>query len=793
MLALAIPGVALHIHAGAQGAQDAPSSLQPDAATARLQRLKEQLDRNPGNRNFLYDYMQALEEAGREQELLALRPRVDLSTAPASVLARLGRAYNNRKQFAHAVEVFNAALVREPDRVDIRAGLAYALIDTGRAADAQAMLESRQDLLQKNIPLLEAHAEALRARGEPAQSLLAYDRILALDPANRNAARNRIFVVADLGAPHRAVELAEQFPGALTEGELAQLRGDRTAMAARWGAAADQNAADRFAKTDAALLDNERLLSTAVGSAKRRLQFDRVVLLRNRYRMQEAVDLYAQIASEPGDIPAYVQVAAADAHLYLREPEKARDLYKAALAQGGVGIGAEFGLFYAYNDAEEHKAAIAQIDGLAARTPRRTGAYSRLTEADNPDYASAVATQGAARGYQDRLKDAQARLEAFRDAAPWNMEGRERLAGVYQARGWPRRAKQEYDWVLAAEPRNRAARIGHADVQRELRDWRPAESEALALEQEYPEDRQVQRVARLWRIHEKPQLRVEAGTGNSSGSAGPLGSREHQVESWLYSPPVRYDWRAFLHQYDAQATFDDGRGHWRRIGAGVEYQLRNWLATAEVSTGYGGDDDVGFSVAGEYWMNDYWTFEAEVETSTVDVPLQGRQTGIDGQSLRLGATYRVSESRSFGLGAQTMHYSDGNDRNMLSARAFQRLYSGPVYKLDGILGASTSTNSLDNANYFNPTSDLSFDLTLIGEQRLWRRYDRSFLHRAYLMLGTYQQESFGSGPTGGIRYEHEWNLDDRFTLLYGLQRTFHPYDGVREYMTWYNVMLDWRL
>src|SRR5262249_46554257 len=140
----------------------------------------------------------------------------------------------------------------------------------------------------------------------------------------------------------------------------------------------------------------------------------------------EAVDQYRQLASSQGDIPAYVQVAAADAYLYLEQPEKARDLYKAAIAQGNAVIGAEFGLFYAYNDAEEHKAALDQIDGLVPRTPTGVGAYSQLTVANNPDYASAVATQGAARGYQDKPKDAQARLEAFRDRAPWNMEGRER-------------------------------------------------------------------------------------------------------------------------------------------------------------------------------------------------------------------------------------------------------------------------------------------------------------------------------------------------------------------------------
>lgn len=783
-------GTALPVHAGAQDLPQAPSSS-TEAAAKRLQRLKEQADRNPGNKAFLYDYMQALEEAGRDAELLALRPRVDLSSAPASVLARLGRAANNQKQFAAAVEIFQAALKQAPERADIIAGLSYALIDAGRPAEAQQLLESKQRLMDKQVPLLEAYAEALRAQREYTRALLVYDRILEIDPVNRNARRNRIFTVAQLGAPHRALELAEQSPGLLSGEELAALRGDRAAITARWGTAADQNSPDRFASTDAALAENGKLLSPATGAVQRRLQFDRVVLLRNRYRMREAVQLHEELARTDGTIPAYVQVAAADAWLYLEEPEKARDLYQAALAQGDKTAAAKYGLFYAYNDAEQHEPAIGQIDRVVAEAPQKIRAYSPRTIADNPDYASAVSTAGAARGYQDRLADAQARLEGFRDQAPWNMEGREKLANLYAARGWPRKAEQDYLWILAAEPRDRAARTGHADTLRELRDWRPAEREALALDQEYPEDKQVQRVARLWRIHEMRELRVEAGTGSSSGSGGPLGSREHQIESWLYSAPYKYDWRAFLHQYDASATFPEGDGHRRRLGAGAEYRISDWRATAEVSAGYDDDTDVGLSVEGDWWMNDHWNFEAAAETSTNDIPLQGRPSGVRGKSLRVGATYRVSESRRFAAGAQTIDFNDGNRRDILNASAFQRLITGPVFKLDGVLGLYTSKNSLDNAVYFNPESDFGVDLTLIGEQRLWRRYDRSFLHRLYLTLGTYQQKNFGSGEVAGIRYEHEWNLDDRLTILYGAQRTIHPYDGVREYMNYYNIAVRW--
>ena len=761
-------------------------------ASARLQRLKEQADGDPANKNFLYDYIEALETAGRDDDILALRPRVDEASAPATVLARLARAASNRKQYPVAVDLFEEALKKSPGRVDILSGLAYALVDNKRPADAQKLLERSPKQLNEQPSLLDPYAESLRAQHEDAQALRAYQRLLVLEPGNKAARRNEIFTVSRLGAPHRALELAKAHPGLMTDEEMLSLQGDSAIVSARWGVAGDRNAPDRFKKIDAALAQNEQLVQKAQGGERQRLRCDRVVLLRDRYLMKDAVTLYRNVSSEYAETPAYTKVAAADAYLYLREPEKARDLYKAAIAQGDDSAGTALGLFYAYNDGEQHKEAMQQIDSIVAKTPKKIRAYSPLTIADNPDYASVTTVSGAARGYQDYNADSQLRLEDFRDDAPWNMEGREKLGALYMARGWPRKAEQEYDWVLAAEPRNRTARIGHADTMRELRDWRPAEKETLALEEEFPEDRQVQRVGRLWDIHEMRELRVEAGTGTSSGTAGPLGSHEHQIESWLYSAPYKYDWRAFLHQYEAAASFPAGRGAWHRLGGGAEYRARDWRASAEINTGYNGDTDVGVTLAGDWWMNDNWNFEAEAESSTNDIPLQGRQAGVHGKALKVGATYRVSESRRFSASFQTIDFSDGNERDVLMGQAFQRLVTGPVFKLDGVLGLYTSHNSLDNATYFNPKSDFGADVTLIGEQRLWRRYDSSFVHRLYLSAGIYQQEDFGSGPTRGIRYEHEWNFNDRLSLLYGAQRTLHPYDGQGEYANYYNVIVDYK-
>lgn len=781
-------------------AENPPSPAPPppnDATSQQIQRLKDRSDRNPGNKRFLYDYLTALGEAGRDAELVESVPNIELASAPVSVLVRAGRAASNQKRFSLAVEFYQAAIKRAPDRTDIVAGLAYSLIDDRRPDDAVALLEARTRSMWQEIPLLEAYAEALQARRDSVHALLVYERILVLDPANRAAIRNRIFSVARIGAPHRAVELAQQSPGVLSEDELLGLKSDQAALTTRWGAAADQSAPDRFSNTDIALADIERLLqelqaSNKDGAAARRLQFDRIEALRNRVRMREAVALHESLVADGVEVPAYAQIAAADAYLYLEQPEKARDLYLRALQQTSDNFAAQVQLFYAYSDGEQHREALEQIDRVVAATPQRIAAFSPLTIADNPDYASATATAAAARGYQDYLGEAQQRLEDLRRLAPYNMEVRDKLAVIYGARGWPRRTEEEHLWILAVEPAYRDSRVGYANTLRELQEWAPAGREVAALEAAYPEDRQVQRSARQWRIHNMRELQVDAGTGESSGGAGPLGTKEHAFETRLYSQPIKQDWRAFLHQFEASATFPDGKGYRRRLGAGAEYRVRDLRLAAELSDSYDSDSDLGVSLTGSWALDDHWSLDAAADSSSNDIPLQARLADVQGTSLQAGVTWRVHESRSFSASVQTLDFNDGNRRNIVTGSAFQRFVTGPVWKLDGAAALYASSNSAANVNYFNPDEDTGLDLTLIGEQRLWRRYDRNFVHRLFLALGTYRQQDFGSGEVGAIRYEQEWSLDNRLGLRYGAQRGFHPYDGVREYANHFNLSLNWR-
>ena len=70
----------------------------------------------------------------------------------------------------------------------------------------------------------------------------------------------------------------------------------------------------------------------AEAGLRRRLRLDRLVALRDRVRMQEAAE-EGEALSADGPLPAYAEEAYADALLYLRRPEAARDAYERVLAQ----------------------------------------------------------------------------------------------------------------------------------------------------------------------------------------------------------------------------------------------------------------------------------------------------------------------------------------------------------------------------------------------------------------------------------------------------------------------------
>jgi biofilm PGA synthesis protein PgaA len=735
-----------------------------------LKQLTEEFPKEPF---YLYDYMTVLSWAGRDQEALSLRSRVDLEVAPPYLLETLGRSARNLQDYPLAIRLYEMATKKGPERVEGELGLARAHLENGAPQKAVGLLKRLDEKHPKRIDVLEALAEAYRLDKKNIEALAVYHRILHLNPEHREAQRQRILIASQLGAHDLAASLAREKPGLLSDEEFEAIIGNQAAQSIR------------FQKPDTAIQLLEAQLSRLKergqtnSPAYQRAQFDLMAALRDRQRMEEVITLYEALVAEGVEVPDYALRVVADAYIHEENPEKARDIYLQILKRNPDDFDAKLALFYAYFDAGEYSSALNLIDTLAAETQ------------DPSRKLRAESTAAIGYAWAGQLGKAQRRFEALLEQSPNDPNLHSNLGYVYLWRGWPRRAKEEFRLSQSIEPEGLDAQIGAVGAQRDLFEFGEAEQGILGLEARYPDQRQVQRLRRSWDIHNMRELRVAVSGRHNSGTQE--GARDLTVDVLLYSRPLNEHYRLFAHGLYSRSEFPEGDALYRRYGAGLEYRAREIRIEGELSTGPKPDTELGLSLRTTWMPDDHWVWGAFLETYSNDVPLRGRlNENLKGWSVGLTVGYRFHESRSIGAGIQWLDFNDGNRRIVYSLVGFQRLINRPAYKLDGRLGFYGSNNTLENASYYNPSSDLSAEVGLTNEWLVFRRYSRSFIHRLGGTVGTYLQSGFGSNLTWGIFYEHEWNLTDRFFLLYGVGRFRPVYDGVTETSIRYYLTLNWR-
>ena len=760
--------------------------------------LRSLVERLPDRQDILGDYAVVLGWSGDHATALALLDRINRASAPPYVIEGLANSAHRVQKFELAAELYREAIARAPTRVEPQIGLALTLADAGKLDEAALMVSRLRAQYPQRVDVLLAFAEVATARRDDFGALAAYQTILAQEPAHRTALHGKIMTLARIGAPQLAIELAARSPGTLDQQERDTLAAGSTASRIRWGAiAADTGrGTERFAILDRALADSDaagmRALdpATELSAVERQLALDRIVALDARFRMREAVTLYEAMARRDAATPAYVKTAAADACLYLEQPQRARDLFRAALAADLDNPQARLGLFYALAENEEHAAALEHIERVVTATPGLIDAWSAATIRENPAYAEVLTARAMAPLFANRPGEAGQRLHELADRAPFNMDIRTSYASSMRARGWPRTAEQELRWVLAAEPAHAGALGERAGALLEMRDYRAAESALGAAQAVAAEDKRVMRAARLTEVHNMRELIVDGAYGRGSGG-GPTGTQDYALESWLYSSPIDYRYRVFAHLYDAEATFSNGTGRRERAGGGLEYRSPQLIATGEISVGINGSQ-TGAAATAAYTPNDYWTFRGKLDSSANDIPLQARLSGVNAKSALAEAVWRAHESRGAAVSLAHFDFSDGNRRDVTQARWTERVIAGPVYKLEITAGLYASRNSLAGASYFNPSQDFSPTLEFANEWLQWRRYTRSFRHRLVVAVGNYWQQGFGTQPTYGARYEQEWDADDRLALRYGVGRNLHAYDGAQTGRNYGYFSLNWR-
>lgn len=741
-----------------------------------LPTLRALVKRYPKEIRYRYDLSTVLAWAGQDREALQLGSRFNRQQTPAYVLTTLAKSARNIRNDALATELYRSILRRDPGNWQVRIELAKLLEDQRQTDAALQLLLTQLHAspirpTPERLALLHAQAHIFERQQDFLQAAATCQEILQLDPTDRTAQRQLVLLTDRVGAPQLALALAKRYPEALSMQEVNAIKQRSTALQIRWGEVwSDIKAGPaRFADTDRALTDSADLQRSLRQAGQQETPvmnnaiFDEMVALRDRIRMQEVIARHEALTARDVDIPPYALAAAADAYLYERQPERARQLYQEALARqspNAQNLDWQRGLFYAEVESEDFDSAQDLID--------------QFTRPGDPLWVDS-------RLAFERWDEAEQWAAGVLAKAPANFYARSKQATVQAARGQRRAANRTYGQMLADFPDSLTARIGYAETQLALARYPEAEREIAGLVADYPENRAVQRAASEWREQNSWLFSLDSVMGGSNDASAVFGNRDLYAQSFLYSPPIDYYYRGYVRLFDSEARFQDSQKATRsRFGIGLEKRTTDWEWVAELNDELDGSSNPGTNLTLVYKPNDFLSFKGAYQSNTDDVPLKAVLNDIQAQLYLISATYSLNEARQLRFTFGYEPFNDDNNRFFINTSWFERLTNAPRYKLDAYFNLYASQNSASNVPYFNPKQDTSFDVTLANEWISWREYESSFKQRLVLTLGNYWQESYGNGGIYSVRYEQEWERARDINVRYGLGWLDRPYDGAPE-------------
>ncbi|MCK9607289.1 MAG: poly-beta-1,6 N-acetyl-D-glucosamine export porin PgaA [Methylomonas sp.] len=766
-------------------------------ALTKIQALTEQ---NPHQPRYRYDFLEVLSWLGRDEEVLQQAQTIVWESAPVYVLETVARSARNRQNYSLAEKLYSLAADQNPARLAPKLALAGLMLDQQQNSAAIAYLQQLRDSNPNSIEVILAQADALNYSNQPVKAAELFRQALAIQPSQADALRGLVFALANTEDSNQALQLADSNRSLFSDEEWAGLKWKQAASLIRQGERALYQDARDYRAIDQAIIElhnnialTEQLNLPNSALWRQRAQFDLLVALRDRRRMSDTITLYEQLEQQQLELPVYARMAAADAYLNNRQPKQARDLYLGVIREVPDYFNAKASLAYAYLEAEQPGSALKTAQQLAREQP--TTISSRLADGSeisipNPKKATAEMTAAIFHAYVDDLQGAQSRLEKLQLEYPDNIDIHSKLAEVYYFRGWPRRAQRQIAVARQQAPEHFGLQLNQAKVAHELRHYHQEASLTYHLYTDYPDDSGAKKQMQAWQRHNRPELKIFASGGvstNQTNNTDPnplLGNNNTAIDAYMYSNQLTKNFRIFAHEGWRTGLFkasEGGRGYLQVHGSGVEFAKGGALATAEIHYDNFRSDAVGVDLGLDYQLTDQWQLFTRLSSLDNNISLRAlsaREETVKAKSAKLGAIFRVNESRFFRASAGYTRFSNDNDRFVLDNTYFERWYSGPIYKFATYLNMAYSTNSRPNQGfYFNPKQDAITSITLDNDWLTYRHYETNFHQRIALTIGNYWQENFGSNPVGNIEYEHRWRLGPDIQLSYGAARSYRYYDN----------------
>ncbi|CAB3902838.1 poly-beta-1,6 N-acetyl-D-glucosamine export porin PgaA [Achromobacter ruhlandii] len=745
-------------------------------------------------RQAVYDHIVIAGWAGRPAEAVAAYETLPAASAPpADIQLAVARAYRDLRRWPEALAAYRAGLRRHPGQSAFAAGEIMTLADAGQTEAARRAGQDWVAHAPRNVDARLALGYVHARLGQPYEALHQADKALAIAPGTPYVLREYIDALGRARLAQPALELARQHPDLFDARQLRRLEGDALAQQVRLASMPTRGEAERFVIADRALARYDELIPAwqALGDAARddarRARIDRLHALHARARMTDVVREYEALRAEGVAVPRYALNDVASAYLYLRQPEKARDLYRQVGADDAFRnddaqdrLSTETGLYYALAEAEQFDQTGAVTDAIGSGYAPWLYYKGQATRNPNDLKLESEQTVAAARLQADDTVAAEQRLAGMVANAPNNSTLRADLASVYRRRDQPRASERELKLAETLAPRALSVENGQGFTALDLQEWRQAEALSADTLERAPENLTSRRLAREWEVHNKAELRISGYRGLASDS--PVnGNGDFGIDAVLYSPPIDYNWRAFGGGGYATGDFEEGRGNYRWLRAGVEWRGRDLTVEGEVSThSYGHGVKPGLRLSAAYDIDDHWQVGGSGELLSRETPLRALTNDITANRLTGFVRWRANERREWTLSLSPSRFSDGNQRWELGLDGRERVYTAPHLKADLTLDLSTQRNSRDGAPYYNPRSDL---MALPGARlthTLYRRYETAWEQIGTVGAGSYTQQGYGTGGVIALGYGQRYRANDVLDMGAMVTGISRPYDGQHE-------------
>jgi len=681
---------------------------------------------------------------------------------------------------------------------------ARRMAGAGEYAAAVHLLDQALGGHPGDLDTLYLKGELLEAAGKPLEAIAVYDELFRWYPRHEGPKHLKARALMDLGANSLALEYMAG-DGAPADAVLLARAQANTAMHhIRWGepqsalaGSSGEGSSDRprapAASREAVML---RTLDTvhhaweafgprsvamqaaaeiashlpAVERERFRQRMDRIVALRRVERMRDVIREYEALLRETAVVPPWVQQAAGDAYLYLRQPEQALRLYRRVVAQEPASHHARMALYHALIELERFREAEAVLGALDQETPARV--VERGVLQDNWRKAEIAYNRAWLLMYEDRLEEADASLRQLHALGPFNTHVRSARAHAWLWRGWPRKAREEFAIIQQMTPELISAANGYAVTLNALGEKRRARDMNRTLLEQEPTDAHLVRTRRAFEIEAMREVTVDF-----------THAAEHPgLDEWRLT--VRGEQPVTLHHRlmaevahrETRQSGPDARQKRLALGGGWEPSA-TWQVSGAMTGEYDTGEELGWRASAAVAPDDHWTFGVDHDSHTLDVPLRSRSADLTAGDTGFRARLRASELWSTEGRAVYRQASDGNDTWSLAWATDTALTTRAHWKTRLASEVGSSRNSLTDVPYYSPRWVTTAYLVPMLEHTWFRRYERSLVDRLFVGLGRAWQQAFRPQAVWYLRYEQDWALTDTCGLVGGLTYGQRNYDG----------------